>query len=255
MRGWRRRAPGSRRPARRIHDDPGRLDHALAHERLECDCRGGHVAAWSCDETGTRELWSEQLRESVHEAAEHVGSSMLEPVPDRVERRVAKPEVGAEVDDEAGAVGQSRDEILRLARGKGDEDGVEPVEGGRVERREPQVAVGGSQVRIELRNRRAGRAVTLRDRNLENRVAGQQAQQLGSEVSGCPGDADLHSIIIRPSAYLCKRGVVGLCTFSAPCSKMRLPAPKLPTWYSTPGPQNVRGYPQANVSFPHPYPR
>jgi hypothetical protein len=35
-------------------------------------------------------------------------------------------------------------------------------------------------------------------------VRSEQAQQLGSEISGRPGHSDLHSMIIRPAEYLCK---------------------------------------------------
>ena len=191
--GWcivrRRRPAGAGGPARRVHDDPGRLDHALADERLEGDRGRGHVAAGSRDEPAPASSGSEQLGKAVDEPAEQLRGAVLEPVPERVERRVAEPEVGAEVDDEAGVVDESRHDVLRLARREGDEDDVETVEAGRVERGEGEVAVGGRQVRVERRDRRSGRAVALGHRDLENRVARQEPQQLRPEIAGRPGDA------------------------------------------------------------------
>ena len=69
-----------------------------------------------------------QLREAVDEAIEELRRLMLEAVPDRVQRRVAKTEIGAEVDDEPSPVGESSDELLRPPRRNGDEDDVETVE-------------------------------------------------------------------------------------------------------------------------------
>ena len=74
---------------------------------------------------------------------------MLEPVPDRVERRVSEAEVATQVDDERDALRQRRNQVLGPTGRQGDENGVEAVEAGCVERGEDQIAVRRGKVRIE----------------------------------------------------------------------------------------------------------
>ena len=92
-------------------------------------------------------------------------------------------EVGAEVDEVPDAVDQVGDEALRLAVREGQEDEVEAVEGRGVERVEGQVRVGGGERRVQVGDRGAGLTVPGGGDDLEVRVGGEQAEQLGAGVA------------------------------------------------------------------------
>ena len=211
----------SRGPARRVDDDPARLDEALFHQGRERHRRSRDVAPGRGDEPGARKLMPRQLRHSVDEAAEQLRSPVLEPVPDRVQRGVLEAEVAPEVDHERDACCERRNQVLGPTRRQGDEDGVQS----RTSRLHP----GARTASRHIREQGSGRALPpgcplscrLAPLDLEAWVTRQQAQQLGSEIARRPRDSYPHRMMIQlTSIYAIGRRSRGALT-AAPADRTR----------------------------------
>ncbi len=124
------------------------------------------------------QLVAVELREAVDGAAEEVGPRVLEAVPARVVGGVAEPEVGAEVDDRRAGGGEVGDDLGRRAVGEGEEDRV------RVGDRRVDVEARPVEVDVGAADRLMAPAPPDEPDDLDVRVSGQQAHELGPDVPG-----------------------------------------------------------------------
>ena len=122
-------------------------------------------------------------------------------VPQRVEPRVAQPEVGGQVDHVSDPPEQVRNEGLGGAVGQAQEHDVAAVHDRGVGLCVGEVRVLGGQAGVKVGDSRSGLGVAGRHHDLEVGMAGAEPQQFGPRESGGPDDADAgHPKIIQISA-------------------------------------------------------
>ena len=189
-------SPRPRGAARRVDDQPARLDEAGGDERRERERRGRHVAAGCGDEPRPGERGAGELRQAVDREPEEFRRGVDEAVPASVGRRVLQAEVRAEVDDERNHLHEPRHDRLRAPSGHGDEGDVTARARRRVGRLRRQTRVAPAEAREEFADRRPGRRLGLGRDDLEIGMRRQQSQQLGTEIPRRPDDGRPHGMNI-----------------------------------------------------------
>jgi hypothetical protein len=101
---------------------------------------------------------------------------VLVAVPPRVERRVAQPEVGPQVDDRPDPAEQLGHDLLGGAVGQTEEHEVEPVAALDVVLLERELAVPAGQARVQVGDPAARLGVSGGDTHVEVGMGGAQAQ-------------------------------------------------------------------------------
>ncbi len=109
---------------------------------------------------------------------------MVEAVPARVVGGVAKAEVRPQVDDRRAVRREVRDEPGGRAVWQGEEDGVDRRQRG------VHLVAGVGEVRMGRADRFGFAGASLEPRDLDVRVALEQADQLGADVARRPDDPD-----------------------------------------------------------------
>ena len=178
------RAAGARQPRLGVDHDPFGGGQPGGDQRGQREQGGGRVAAGHGHPAGPAQLVPVQLGQAVGPAAELLRERMLGAVPDGIGARVAQPEVGRQVDDQAGGGQRPGGDLRRPAVRQGQEQHVGALFQTLIDRAEDELAVGGPEPRIAGDQRLAGRLVPGGPGDLEPRMAGQQSQQLGAGVAG-----------------------------------------------------------------------
>ena len=139
------------------------------------------------------------LGQPVDRLALQLRRAMLVPVPFRVGRHVAQPEIRRHVDDLDLRIGgeHRRGDLLRRAVRQAAEDGVEP---GPVHLLPFDQArqVEHEEMRKDLRHRLAGMRVGGERDDLDVRMPGGEADEVGAGIAGCAENAD-PDLLHRPA--------------------------------------------------------
>ena len=185
------------RPDLALDDDRARrIDEAGTRERQEREDRRRRIAAGSGDELRRADLVAVQLGDPVHGGAEQLGVGMVDLVPGSVDRCIAQPVVGRQIDDQRSARPELR-EPVRAVRQRQEQD-VAPghvLVADELERR------AFPEVRVRGRDRLPGERLAARDDLPHLGMPAEQPQQLATGVATGADDADLHQVrFATPSA-------------------------------------------------------
>ena len=171
-----------------LHEQPGGVDGAGLHEGRQRQDRRGGQAPGARDAFGVPDLVPVEFGQAVHEPAEDIGMGMGMSVPGRIVRRIAQPEVRAQVDDAGRQAGKGVPPFHRLPVGQAqakDVAGIEVGHGAELEVRDPP------QVRVGPADGLAGERFRRHLCDFDFRVEQEQAEQFPSAVSGRAGDRHL----------------------------------------------------------------
>src|SRR5207342_2209201 len=165
-------APGAGHAALRVDDDAFEVDQALFRERHEREERGRGITAGVCEPRRARDL-----RPLPWELGEPISPAVDEAV------------IAADVDD-LHLLRHARERVARLARRQRNEEQLERSHLLRLERLDDERAfVAARKPGKALFERLPGARFSGDVRELEGRMARDQAQQLASAVAAHPNDA------------------------------------------------------------------